>query len=132
MESETTTLFLRGVPREVVREAKAAAAREGATLGAFVAHALRRRLAAGAAPDADGASLEASERWYGRNAQRLLRRYPGKWLAIIDERLVDSDADWEALSDRVFDRFGVRSFFMPRAEAGERVVKLRSPRVVRQ
>jgi heme exporter protein D len=40
MASEQTTLYLRGLPRQLVREAKAAAARRGSTLAALVSDSL--------------------------------------------------------------------------------------------
>jgi hypothetical protein len=130
MEPETTTLFLRGVPRRIVREAKSAAAREGATLAAFVTRALDHNLA-GNVPSEAGTTLEASARWYEQNRSRLLRRYGNRYIAIVGERVVDDDASWEALAERVFRRFGVGPVFMPRVEPGERVVRLRSPRRAR-
>jgi hypothetical protein len=130
MELETTTLFLRGVPRRIVREAKSAAAREGATLAAFVTRALDQNLT-GTAPSDAGTTLEASARWFEQNRSRLLRRYVNRYIAIMGERVVDDDVSWEALAERVFQRFGVRSVFMPRVEPGERVARLRSPRRAR-
>jgi hypothetical protein len=130
MEHETTTLFLRGVPRRIVREAKSAAAREGATLAAFVTRALEQNLT-GTAPRDGGTELETSARWFEQNRSRLLRGYANRYIAIVSERVVDDDASWEVLAERVFRRFGVRPVFMPRVEPGERVARLRSPRRAR-
>jgi hypothetical protein len=129
MQSETTSLFLRGMPRRLVREAKSASAREGTTLAAFVTKALEHTLGGAAGSQSEpGAGLDADTRWFEENRPRLLSRYAGRYVAIVDRRVVDDDANWEKLARRVFERFGVRPILMPRVEAGPRVARLRSPR----
>lgn len=126
-----TTLYLRGVPRELVREAKAEAARRGLTLTAFVTDALRRALEgqtnAFEAPPAD--ELAKSLRWFEQNRARLLRRYRDQYVAIHRNRVVDHDRDFDALARRVFRRFGTRPVCMPKVTEGERVVHVPSPRL---
>ena len=132
MPAETTSLFLRGVPRTIVREAKAAAAREGKTLASFVTRSVERALQAPAEGDrGTRADLDESAHWYEANKARLLRRYRGRWLAIVGKEVLDSDADWEALAERMIARLGATPFFMPRVEPEERIARLRSPRVAR-
>ena len=122
---DTTTLYLRGVPRSVVRAAKANAAREGRTLGGWVSDTLAR--ATGAAnPAGDADELRDDLAWYASNETRLERQYPGEYVAIVRGALVDHDSDFEALARRVFARFGTRSICMPRV--GRCEVRVRSPR----
>jgi hypothetical protein len=129
MESDTTSLFLRGMPRRIVREAKSAAAREGSTLAAFVTRVLEQTLNEGRPAQGERESaLDASVRWYEENRSRLLSRYRGEYVAVVDAHVVDHDADWQALAERVFRRFGVAPVFMPRVEPGEPAARLRSPR----
>ncbi len=143
------TLYLRGLPEAVVREAKAAAARRGITLAALVGEALQRLVAlpadAGVAPEGaqrtpeppaarGGASaaalagLSESVRWFEENRRRLLRRYRNQYVAIEGGRVIDHDRDFDALARRVFARVGVRPVFIPKVTAEERVVSLPSPR----
>ena len=127
-----TTLYLRGIPAQLAREAKAAAARSGSTLARFVSETLSRSLETATPPrDDDEAALDASLRWYEANRSRLLRRHRGKYVAIIDDTVIDADGDFAALARRVFDRRGVRSVFMPRVEPEEPLVRVRSPRRAR-
>ena len=129
MARESTTLYLRGMPTHLVREAKAAAARRGITLTTLIAQTLEHALQAGgkrAAPVED--DLDLGMDWYAKNRSRLVRQYDGKYVAILDGRVIDHDRDFEALAARVFKRVGVRSVFMPRVQAGERPVQVRSPR----
>jgi hypothetical protein len=94
---EVTTLYLRGLPRQIVREAKAVAARRGVTLAALVGDTLARALVTGEAsrPKSDG-ELHDSMRWYEKNRSRLLRQHRGEYVAIIDRSVLDHDHDFEA------------------------------------
>jgi len=130
MNSERTSLYLRGMPTRVVREAKAAAARRGSTLAAFVSDALDRNFQENSDGD-DSEGLRDAMRWYEKNRPRLLSRHRGEYIAIVDRSVIDHDTAFEALADRVFKRLGVRSVFMPRVEEGEPRARVRSPRVRR-
>lgn len=129
--AERKALFLRDMPVELVREAKAAAARRGATLATIVAEALARSLQVndGAQDTAD--DLDRDMAWYRQNRSRLLRQYGGEYVAIVDEAVVDHARDFGALATRVFARFGKRNVYMPRVQATEPTARIRSPRRAR-
>lgn len=135
-DTETTTLFLRGLPARLVREVKAEAARRGVTLARHVADMMARSIEAASSPGDeetdDDAALDASFRWYEANRSRILKKHAGEYVAILDEAVVDHDRDFSALAERVFQRHGVRSIFMPRVvgKAKEPVLRARSPRRV--
>jgi hypothetical protein len=132
MTSDTTTLYLRRIPTRLVREAKAVAARRGSTLAKLVADTLDRSLGDRTeTPSAEGDDLGASMAWYAANRARLARRYGGKYVAIVAGAVIGCDQDFEALAERVFKRVGLRPVFMPRVEARERPLRLRSPRLAR-
>lgn len=124
-------LYLRGMPRALVREAKVAAAQRGVTLTRLVADALSSALGASGRA-VEEPSLAVDIAWYEANRSRLLARYRGDYVAIADGEVMDHDSDFEALAERVFAKVGARAIFMPRVEAGERVRQLRSPRVSRK
>jgi hypothetical protein len=127
-------VYLRGLPNELVREAKALAARRGVTLAGFVADTLARavreqgrRVRQGNVEQrADDLSDEM--RWYERHTQRLAREFPGEYLAIVGNRVLDHDASFEDLAERVFASADVGNVFMPRVAAGTNLVRVRSPR----
>jgi hypothetical protein len=127
-----TTLYLRGVPTDLVREAKAVAARRGTTLTSLVVEALSRSTGV---PGGQGQELpeplRADAAWYEQNKDKLLRRYSGQYLAILDQHVIDHDVDFGALANRVFSRVGVRPILMPKCLPADRVVRLPSPRTVR-
>jgi hypothetical protein len=129
MGPEETTLYLRRMPRQWVREAKAAASRRGSTVAAVVADALATALEGGGGDDAY-APLRESMDWYEKNRRRLLRRHRGEYVAILDRGVVDHDQDFESLAARVFARHGLQPVFMPRVEEGEATARVRSPRRV--
>jgi hypothetical protein len=69
--------------------------------------------------------------WYERNRRRLLARYRGEYVAVVDRAVVDHDRDFSALAARVFARHGGRPVFAPRVQESEPRARLRSPRRVR-
>jgi hypothetical protein len=123
-----------------VREAKVAAARRGITLTALVTATLAAALRGGrdrgmpALPEGVPPDFRQSMEWFEAHKQRLTKRYPGEYLAIVGARVVDHDPSFDPLARRVFARFGVRSIFMPRIPArGERdagIVNVPSPRLL--
>jgi hypothetical protein len=129
--SERTTLYLRGMPRHIVREAKAAAARRGSTLASLVSDSLARSLGEGDAGEPPG-ELGDDRLWYERRRPELLARYRGEYLAVIDRQVVDHDRDFSALAARVFARHGDRPVFMPRVQEKDEPAWLRSPRRARR
>lgn len=129
---DLTTLYLRRVPAALVREAKAVAARRGSTLTALVIEALSQAIG----PPARRAhelpeELRTDAAWYEEHKEELLERYPGRYVAIKNQRIIDQDADFGALARRVFSAAGPRPVLMPRCVADERVIEIPSPRVAR-
>jgi hypothetical protein len=129
MSRATTTLFLRSMPVEVVRAAKAAAARRGSTLAAYVSAALES--AENSRAPESGPDLRAEMEWFDRNAPRLRQRYPDEYVAIVEGRVVDHDRNFGDLAQRVFSKFGDGPVFMPRVTKSDRPLRIRSPRISR-
>lgn len=130
--AERTTLYLRGMPTRLVREAKAAAARRGSTLAALVSDTLDRSLREDDAHgEPAGDELRESMRWYERNRRDLLSRYRGEYIAVVDRAVVDHDRDFEPLAARTFARLGGRTIFMPLVQEEEARARVRSPRRMR-
>lgn len=129
-DSEKTVLYLRGVPRKLVREAKAEAARQGRTVASLTCSALASALSGEQAVTPTG--LDADRRWYERNRKQLMARYEGQYLAIVRGVVVDHDTDFETLAERVFDKLGPRPLFMPLVSRTPMLPRMRSPRVVRE
>lgn len=125
-----STLYLRGIPVELARRAKAQAAGAGLTLTQFVIEAISSALeqeAVGAPTLTD--PLDPDIKWFTQHKADLCVDFAGKYVAIIDKKVVDSDERFGPLAERVFGKFGVRSIFMPKCVIGERVIQVRSPKV---
>ncbi len=69
---------------------------------------------------------------FARMKPELLKTHRGKFVAIHNERLVDSDADEFALANRVYDKFGYRTILMTPVVDKERIAYIRSPKRVRE
>lgn len=137
-----TTLYLRALPEDLVREVKAIAARRGMTLTALVTEELRRlverehspgdhpveEVSKGDLHEADR-ELEENMRWFAANRSRLLRRYRDQYIAIYRKRVIDHDHDFDALARRVFARLGTVPVCMPKVTSQERIVHIPSPRL---
>jgi hypothetical protein len=124
--SAKTTLYLRGVPRSVVREAKAAAAREGVTLAHWVTERISGAAKAPAPQRLPTEDLESDFAFYEEHRETFGRKYAGEYLAIVDRAVVGHDPSFEALARRVFRKYGARSVAMPLV--GRTTVRVRSPR----
>ncbi len=133
MDSAYTQLGLRKFPRRIARDVKKAAAERDMTLTEFMVLAATNAVRGEAALPSVDARLEQDVAWYERNRQRLIARYVvGTSLAIIDEEVVDHDADPLQLAIRVRKKLGRRAFFMPQLGGNATPVRhIRSPRRVR-
>jgi hypothetical protein len=128
VRAEGKSLFLRNVPTALVREAKAAAAHRGQTLTAIVSEALARSLGVDGDVLDRADDLDRDIAWYRQERAKLLRRYRGEYVAIVDMTVVDHGREFSALATRVFTRFGNRNVYMPRVQSSEPVARIRSPR----
>lgn len=129
---DTGTLYLRGVPRELVREAKAEAARRGMSLTAFAKEALARALGRTSEEEDEDAirPIRPDLDWFEANRRRLWRRYPNEYVAIVNRKVVDHDSDFGALAQRVFAKYGPDPIAIPKVTREEEVIHIRSPRLV--
>lgn len=78
------------------------------------------------------APLRRDMEWFEENKAGLLRAYEGQYVAIVDEKVFDHDASFDALARRVFARLGNRRVYMPKVERRQPEIALRSPRVYRR
>ena len=71
-----------------------------------------------------------SRSFYKANLEALLRQYEGKYVAILDQRVIDSDVDFSRLAERVFKCVGYRDIYMPKVQRKAKVVSIPSPQRV--
>jgi hypothetical protein len=51
-------------------------------------------------------------------------RYAGKYVAVLDGKLIDSDDDRVRLAKRVYDKYGYRQIYMSKVEREERIYRM--------
>ena len=91
-----------------------------------MAEALRSSL--GRTPASLEPELEEDMAWYAENQSKLAKKYPNEYVAIVHAAVADHDANFSALAERTFERYGDETIFMPRVHGKERPIRIRSPR----
>jgi hypothetical protein len=82
--------------------------------------------------DADAKFACERQAFWAMHAQ-LLPMYEGKYVAVLDGQVVDSDIDERALVQRVYQRFGYQPIYVQLVTSGSLpVYRLMSPQVMRQ
>lgn len=71
--------------------------------------------------------FEESVAFFERHREEFLKDYAGKFIALIERQVVDTDSDWETLAVRVYARYGYREIFMPRVERIPTIVDIPTP-----
>jgi Family of unknown function (DUF5678) len=82
--------------------------------------------------DADAKFACERQAFWAMHAQ-LLSMYEGKYVAVLDGQVVDSDVDERALVQRVYQKFGYQPMYVQLVTSGSLpVYRLMSPQVMRQ
>lgn len=71
--------------------------------------------------------FEQAKKYYLDNKEKLLKTYQGKYIAILNNRVVGSDKDFSKLAQRVYKRFGYQTIYMPLVEKEERIAEVPTP-----
>lgn len=127
---DNTTLYLRDIPKDLVRNLKAQAALRGMTLTAFVIEILSK--AAGEDTLSTLKPIGADMAWYDAHKAALLRRYRGEHVAILNQKVIDHDENFGTLAQRVYAKVGMRPVFMHLCEDPEPVMHFYSPQIIRR
>ncbi len=69
-------------------------------------------------------------RFIAANKAHIWNVYSGRYIAILGTSVLDSDTDFSALAERVYERFGYRRIFMPFVGT-HKVYRIPSPRLAR-
>jgi len=73
--------------------------------------------------------FESAKEYYRKAKEQLLKKYRGKYIAIFNNQVIDSDEDFSKLAQRVYEKLGYRDIYMPRVDLKEEVVRIPSPRI---
>ena len=72
-------------------------------------------------------SFEPAVAFFEQHREALLQEYEDRFIAIIDDKVVDSDVDRIALAHRVYEKHGYKAIYMPKVERTPRVVRIPTP-----
>lgn len=61
----------------------------------------------------------------------LLKKYKGKFIAVLGQRVVDADKDMQVLMKRVYKKHGYVPVYMQKV-GGRRIIRMPSPRIKRK
>jgi len=73
--------------------------------------------------------LEAGKKYYEEHKNILLKKYIGKYIAILNNRVIGSSKDFSKLAQRIYKKYGYQTIYMPFVEAEKKIVKIPSPRI---
>lgn len=61
-------------------------------------------------------TIDAGMEYYRENKEEIVAKYLGNYIAIVNNSVVDFDADFSKLAERVYGKYGYRPIFMPFAQ----------------
>lgn len=76
------------------------------------------------------AAFEEDLAYYEANREPFLSEYEGKYIAVINRQVVDSDPKFSQLAKRVYEKYGHKDILMTRVAAELKVVRIPSPHLV--
>lgn len=75
----------------------------------------------------DLADFRQAQEYFAQNKEEIVADYDNKYVAILDNKIVDSDEDFSSLAKRVYAKFGYRAIYMPKVTREEEVIHIPSP-----
>lgn len=82
-------------------------------------------------PSSPDDEWEQARQAFERMRGKLLKTHKGQFVAILNDQVVDADAEIGTLAGRVYARFGYRPIYMQKVTEQPRLARIISPRVVR-
>lgn len=76
----------------------------------------------------DDQIIEIEKKMFDIKKEEYLPDFEGKYIALENGKLLDSDIDFSALAKRVYEQHGYRPIFMPLVTKDERKYRIRSPK----
>lgn len=73
--------------------------------------------------------LELAKKFYSDHKETLLKKYKGKYIAILNNKVIGAGKDFSKLAQRVYKKYGYQTIFMPFVETKEKVVRIPSPKI---
>lgn len=71
--------------------------------------------------------FQEGKAFFEANQQKLLDKYEGKYIAILNREVVDTDDDFSILAERVYSRYGYKDIYMPKVERKRTILHIPTP-----
>jgi hypothetical protein len=73
-------------------------------------------------------AFEEGKAYFEKNKESLIRRFEGQYIAIWENDVIDSDTSFSSLAQRVYEKLGYVSIYMPFVTSKRRVLRFESPK----
>lgn len=73
-------------------------------------------------------AFEQGKAYYEKNNDFLTRKYNGEYIAIWNNEVLDHDTSFSSLAQRVYEKLGYVSLYMPFVTSKRRVLRFESPK----
>ena len=77
----------------------------------------------------DDVRFQEARKYFQENKAQILEKYRSNFIAILDNSIVDHDKEFSELAQRVYEKYGYRTTYMPFVESEPKVLRIPSPRV---
>lgn len=74
-------------------------------------------------------SFEQGKAYFERNRNSLVSQYVGKYVAIWNDEVLDSDSDFSSLASCVYRKLGYISLYMPFVSVKQPSAMIHSPKI---
>ncbi|MDB4349738.1 DUF5678 domain-containing protein [Omnitrophica bacterium] len=71
--------------------------------------------------------LEKAKDYYEMNREQLLQLYEGRYIAILGDRVIDNDDNFNELANRVYSVYGYITIYMPKVVKDKKIFNIPSP-----
>jgi len=74
-------------------------------------------------------TFKQGKAYFERNRNSLMSQYLGKYVAIWDEEVLDSDKDFSPLAERIYRKLGYVPLYIPFVSAEQPSAMIHSPKI---
>jgi cell division protein FtsZ len=80
-------------------------------------------------PLAEIMEFQEAKVFFEANIGKLLDEYEGKYIAILNRKVIDADDDFSLLAERVYSRYGYKDIYLPKVERKGTICHIPTPHV---
>ena len=73
--------------------------------------------------------FQEAKAFFEANRRKLLDKYEGKYIAILNRGIIDADDDFSLLAERVYSRYGYKDIYLPKVERKRTILHVPTPQV---